>query len=187
MDRMDYFVELYGSLPRGGPGDNALTRKAFEMMDGLPGEPRILDIGCGPGMQTIELLRISGGTVVALDLLPEMITRVRKAAEDVGLADRLETVQADMNEMAFEPSSFDVIWSEGAIYFLGFEKGLAKVKGFVKSGGYVGVSEAVWLKADPPRSASSHRSRPDTLNWRIGLRSSESARRFFRFTQLRAN
>ena len=79
-----------------------------------------------------------------------MITRVRKAAEDVGLADRLETVQADMNEMTFEPSSFDVIWSEGAIYFLGFEKGLAKVKGFVKSGGYVGVSEPVWLKANPP-------------------------------------
>ncbi len=153
MDRMDYFVELYGSLPRGGPGDNALTRKAFEMMDGLPGEPRILDVGCGPGMQTIELLRVSGGTVVALDLLPQMITRVRKAAEDVGLADRLETVQADMNEMTFEPSSFDVIWSEGAIYFLGFEKGLAKVKELVKSGGYVGVSEAVWLKPDPPREA----------------------------------
>ena len=117
MDRMDYFVELYGSLPRGGPGDNASTRKAFEMLDGLPAEPRILDVGCGPGMQTIELLRVSGGTVVALDLLPQMITRVRKAAEDVGLADRLETVQADMNEMTFEPSSFDVIWSEGFFVF----------------------------------------------------------------------
>ncbi len=150
MDRMDYFVELYGSLPRGGPGDNASTRKAFEMMNGLPGEPRILDVGCGPGMQTIELLRLSGGTVVALDLLPQMIRRVRKAAEDVGLADRLKTVQLDMNEMAFEPSSFDVVWSEGAIYFLGFERGLAKVKGLVKSGGYVGVSEPVWLKANPP-------------------------------------
>ena len=96
-----------------------------------------------------QLLR----SVVALDLLPRMITRVKKAAENVGVAGRLETVQADMNEMAFEPSSFDVIWSEGAIYFLGFEKGLAKVKELVKSGGYVGVSEAVWLKPDPPREA----------------------------------
>jgi SAM-dependent methyltransferase len=88
--------------------------------------------------------------VLALDLLQLMITRVRKAAEDAGLANRLETVQVDMNEMAFEPSSFDLIWSEGAIYFLGFERGLAKVKEFVKSGGYVGLSEAVWLKAHPP-------------------------------------
>jgi ubiquinone/menaquinone biosynthesis C-methylase UbiE len=153
MNRMDYFIELYGSLPRGGPGDNASTRKAFEMMEGLPPEPKILDVGCGPGMQTVELLRLSGGTVVALDLLPQMIARVRKAAEDAGFSDRLETVQADMNEMAFEPCSFDVIWSEGAIYFIGFEKGLAKLQNFVKPGGCVAISEAVWLKPDPPREA----------------------------------
>jgi SAM-dependent methyltransferase len=150
MDRMDYFVELFGTLPRAGPGDNASTRRVFETMEHLPCEPRILDIGCGPGVQTVELLRLSGGSVVALDLLPHMILRARKAAEDAGFADRLETVQADMNDMAFEPSSFDVIWSEGAIYFIGFEMGLAKVKEFVKPGGYVAVSEAVWLGPNPP-------------------------------------
>jgi len=150
---MDYLLEVYGSLPRAGPGDNASTRKALEMMEHLPPEPRILDLGCGPGMQTVELLRLSGGTVVALDLFERMISRVRKAAECAGLADRLDTIQADMNEMAFEPSSFDVIWSEGAIYFIGFEKGLARVKELVKPGGYVAVSEAVWLEPDPPQEA----------------------------------
>ena len=101
----------------------------------------------------MELLRLSGGTVVAIDLLPQMIAQVTKAARCAGFADRLETVQADMNDMEFEPASFDAIWSEGAIYFLGFEKGLAKVKRFVKPGGYVALSEAVWLKPDPPREA----------------------------------
>ena len=153
MDRMDYFMELYGTLPRAGPGDNALTRKAYEMMENLPPRPRILDIGCGPGMQTVELLKLSGGTVVALDLLPQMIERVRKAAKCAGFEDRLETVQIDMNDMAFDPSTFDVIWSEGAIYLIGFEKGLAKVKDFVKPGGYVAVSEAVWLESNPPQEA----------------------------------
>ena len=153
MDRMDYFMELYGTLPRAGPGDNALTRKAFEMMENLPPRPRILDIGCGPGMQTVELLRLSGGTVVALDLLPQMIERVRKAAKYAGVDDRLKTMQIDMNDMEFEPATFDVIWSEGAIYYIGFEKGLAKVKDFVKPGGYVAVSEAVWLESNPPREA----------------------------------
>ena len=151
MERMDYFIELFGTLPRAGPGDNASTRKAFEMMDDLPAEPRILDIGCGPGVQTVELLRLSGGTVVALDLLPQMISRATSAAADAGLADRIEMVQADMNDMEFKPSSFDVIWSEGAIYLMGFELGLAKVKEFVKPGGYVAVSDAVWLEPDPPR------------------------------------
>ena len=151
MERMDYFIELFGTLPRAGPGDNASTRKAFEMMEYLPSEPKILDIGCGPGVQTVELLRLSGGTVVALDLLPHMISRAEDAVADAGFADRLETVQADMNEMQFEPSSFDVVWSEGAIYLIGFESGLAKVKQFVKPGGYVAVSDAVWLEANPPR------------------------------------
>lgn len=153
MERMDYFLELYGSLPRAGPGNNASTRKAFELIECLPSQPRILDIGCGPGMQTIEVLELSGGNVVALDIFPQMIARLKETAATKGLSDRLQVLEADMNEMSFEASSFDLIWSEGAIYFLGFEKGLAKVKEFVKPEGYVVVSEAVWLKTNPPQGA----------------------------------
>ncbi len=147
---MDYFLQIYGTLPRAGPGSNELTRRAFGMMSHVPESPRILDIGCGPGMQSIELLMATTGTVVALDLLPEMIDRVKARAERAGLSDRLETFEMDMKEMAFPESSFDVVWSEGSIYFLGFEAGLKKVKEFVKPGGYIAVSEAVWLKPDPP-------------------------------------
>jgi SAM-dependent methyltransferase len=150
MERMEYFLQIYGTLPRAGPGSDALTRRALELMTELPESPRILDIGCGPGMQTIELLRATSGTVVALDLMPEMIARVRTSAESAGLSARLETLQQDMNEMSFRASSFDVVWSEGAIYILGFEAGLRMVRPFVKPGGYVAVSEAVWLKSDPP-------------------------------------
>jgi SAM-dependent methyltransferase len=153
MERMDYFIDLYGSLPRAGPGDNASTRRALAAMQHLPPAPRILDIGCGPGMQTVELLRQTGGTVVALDLLPKMIARVRQAAQSAGVINRLETLQIDMHQMEFAPNSFDAVWSEGAIYFLGFRNGLAKVKPFVKPGGYVAVSEAVWLQPDPPLEA----------------------------------
>jgi len=147
---MDYFLQVYGTLPRAGPGSNELTRSALEMMRHIPESPRILDLGCGPGMQTVELLRITNGTVVALDLLPDMIARVKARAEKAGVSDRLVTLEQNMTEMAFPESSFDVIWSEGAIYNLGFETGLKKVKKFVKPGGYVAVSDAVWLKPDPP-------------------------------------
>jgi ubiquinone/menaquinone biosynthesis C-methylase UbiE len=147
---MDYFLQIYGTLPRAGPGSNELTRRALEMMPHVPESPRILDVGCGPGMQTVELLRITTGTVVALDLIPEMITRVTARAESAGVSDRLVASEQDMKEMAFPESSFDVIWSEGAIYNLGFEAGLKKVKEFVKPGGYVAVSDAVWLKPNPP-------------------------------------
>jgi len=150
MNRMDYFIELYGALPRAGHGDNAFTRKAFKLMKDLPPEPLILDVGCGPGMQTCELLRLSRGSVVAFDLLPQMIERVKECALSTQYANRLQIVQADMNHLPFKPSRFDVIWSEGAIYFLGFEAGLAQMKEFVKPGGYLAVSEAVWLESDAP-------------------------------------
>lgn len=150
---MEPFLQIYGTLPRAGPGSNELTRKAFEQISDLPDSPQNLDLGCGPGMQTVELLKLSNGSVIALDFLPEMIARVQGDAELAGVADRLVTMQQDMNEMEFPPSSFDVIWSEGAIYNLGFESGLRKVKEFVKPGGYVAVSEVVWLKPDPPDKA----------------------------------
>ena len=150
MDKMDYFMELYGSLPRAGPGDNASTRKAYGMIQDIPPEPRILDIGCGPGVQTLELARLSGGVVVALDLMPQMINRVKEAAAEHGMADKIETIQIDMNKMDFANESFDLIWSEGAIYLMGFKNGLEKVKRFLKPGGCVAVTEAVWLKPDPP-------------------------------------
>lgn len=147
---MDYFLQIYGSLPRAGPGSNELTRKAFEMIPRLPDSARILDVGCGPGMQTVELLKMSAGRVVALDVHPEMIKRLHAAARSAGVSARLEAIVQDMEKMTFPLSSFDVIWSEGAIYILGFEKGLRKFRELVKPGGYVGVSEAVWLKPRPP-------------------------------------
>jgi SAM-dependent methyltransferase len=150
---MDKFLEIYGSLPRAGPGSNELTRKAFRIMRGIPNLPKILDVGCGPGIQTVELLKLSGGTVVALDLLPQMIARVHAEAETAGVSDRLVTLEQDMRDMVFPYSSFDIIWSEGSIYLLGFEAGLKKFRTFVKPGGYVAVSEVVWLKPNPPSEA----------------------------------
>ncbi len=150
---MDYFLQIYGSLPRAGPGSDELTRKAFRMIPALPESPRILDVGCGPGAQTVELLRNCAGTVVALDILPQMIGRTNAAAQRVGVSDRLETVVQDMSEMTFPATSFDVVWSEGAIYNLGFEAGLHEFRKFVKPGGCVAVSEAVWLKPHPPSEA----------------------------------
>jgi SAM-dependent methyltransferase len=150
MEGMEYFLEIYGGVPRAGPGSSESTRRAYELMSGVPKSPRILDVGCGPGVQTVDLLKISGGKVLALDFLPLMIERTKFNVAHAGFSERLEVLEQDMKQMDFPPASFDVIWSEGAIYNLGFENGLKKVKNFVRPGGYVAVSEVVWLKPHPP-------------------------------------
>lgn len=150
MDPMEYFLEIYGRVQRAGPGSYASTKQAFGMLADLPAEPYILDLGCGPGVQTVDLLTLSKGRVLALDFLPLMLDRTLENAHAAGVADRLEVLEQDMNTMTFPPATFDVVWSEGAIYNLGFENGLNKVLPFVKPGGYVAVSEPVWLKEDPP-------------------------------------
>lgn len=150
MEGMAYFLDIFGRLPRAGPGSHEATRRAYELMSGMPRSPRILDLGCGPGVQTVDLLKISGGEVLALDFLPLMIERVKTNAEQAGVSERLKVLERDMRQMDFPPASFDVIWSEGAIYNLGFENGLKKIKSFVRPGGHVAVSESVWLKPAPP-------------------------------------
>lgn len=147
---MDYFLEIFGTLRRAGPGSSECTQRAYAMMTELPTAPHILDIGCGPGVQTVDLLRLSGGTVVALDFLPEMIERTKTLAIEAGVDSRLTVLEKDMNLIDFQSGTFDVVWSEAAIYNMGFENGLRKIFNIVRPGGYVAVSEVVWLKNNPP-------------------------------------
>jgi cyclopropane fatty-acyl-phospholipid synthase-like methyltransferase len=148
-DRMAIFYEVYGTLPRAGPGDDASTGKAYRMMTELPENPRILDIGCGPGKQTMELARLSRGKIVALDNHQPFLDKVRQDAQAFGLAQHIETLNQDMNAMKFAPESFDVIWAEGALNLMGFENGLKAGRPLLKRGGYVGVTELVWLENHP--------------------------------------
>src|SRR6056297_2658607 len=136
---MDYFMELFRHLPRAGPGGREYTRKAFNMIKALPSKPKILDIGCGPGVQTLDLASFTAGKITAIDLFPQMVDRLKLKLIESGLEDRVEVLQMDMKKMDFPPEEFDLIWSEGAIYNIGFRKGLKKIRPFVKDGGFVAV------------------------------------------------
>ena len=82
MEDMQYFYELFCGLPRGGPGDNKSTRKAFGYLKNLPTEPLILDIGCGHGIQTLELAKISKGKIIAIDNYQPFLDILKKKAKE---------------------------------------------------------------------------------------------------------
>jgi len=147
---VNIFFEIHSSLPREGPGDNASTRKAYLMLPDLPEKPRILDVGCGPGMQTIELARLSNGRIDALDNHQPFLDHLKKKAEEEDVSDRINIINGDMFALNYEDKSFDLIWSEGAIYIIGFEKGIREWRKLLTDKGYVVVSELSWLRPDPP-------------------------------------
>lgn len=151
----DIFFEIHHGLPREGPGRNEYTRKAFEMLPKLK-RPRILDIGCGPGGPTMELARISGGFVIGMDNHQSYLDVFEKKIRKAGLSERVKAVNGSMFTMDFPEESFDIIWSEGSIYIIGFEKGLKDWLRFIKPLGFLVVHEMTWLKPDPPEEIADY-------------------------------
>ncbi len=144
------FFELHTGLPREGPGDDSITQRAVELLPELPPNPVVVDVGCGPGGQTLVLARALGVKLTAIDIYPPFVEVLKRRAEDVGLAHLIEAKQGDMSALPFDRGTVNLVWCEGAIYFLGFRDGLILWRPLLAEGGIVAVSEAVWTVDDPP-------------------------------------
>lgn len=55
-----------------------------------------------------------------------------------------------MANPGLSPASFDLVWSEGALYNIGIEKALRVCHGLLRPGGYLAFTDAVWRKENPP-------------------------------------
>jgi len=144
------FLEIHSGNPREGPGDSHSTQKAFSRLASLPKRPCILDIGCGPGQQTCDLVQISQGDIIALDYYPNYLRSLKRKIKGLPFESRIFTVQGDMGSPCFNKDFFDLIWAEGSIYIIGFELGLRLWRPYLKPGGYMAVTEITWLQDDPP-------------------------------------
>lgn len=158
MDQL--FFELHEGLPQQGPGSPDSTRLALSLLQrhrsGLATEPlAVLDIGCGPGRQTLDLLRaLPAARVTATDTWDLALDQLKAgAAAESGLEERLQVRNADMKALPFADGAFDLIWSEGAIYIMGFAEGLAAWRRLLRPGGMIAVTEISWTVPDPPGEA----------------------------------
>lgn len=118
------FFEIHSGLPREGPGGNESKEKAYFMLRNLPDQPRVLDIGCGPGMQTIVLANLSPGRIIAVDNHQPFLDYSTQKAEAEGVSDSIEAVYGDICALNYSTNSFDVVWAEGSIFVIVFERGL---------------------------------------------------------------
>ncbi|GAB4141644.1 MAG: class I SAM-dependent methyltransferase [Sphingomonadales bacterium] len=157
MGDLELLIDLHRDSDRQGPGDDEATRLAIAL-SGLRGAPalKIADIGCGTGAAALVLAQELDAHVIAVDFVPSFLRQLEARAGRAGLGDRIETLAAAMEALAFEDNVFDAIWSEGAIYNMGFEAGIKAWRRFLKPGGILAVSELTWLTQQRPPELALH-------------------------------
>jgi SAM-dependent methyltransferase len=145
------FFEVFETLPRQGPGNRACAERALGLCHDLPSSPAVLDLGCGVGGQTLPLVELlPGARITAIDSHAPSIERLQATVAARGLGDRVWPVVGDMAQPGLPPESFDLIWSEGALYNIGIENALRVCHGLLRPGGTLAFTDAVWRKENPP-------------------------------------
>ncbi len=141
------FFTVHSGLTREGPGDRESLDWALAQA-GVARDARILDAGCGPGADIAGLLaQAPAGQVVAMEMHAPYAARVRAAFAGDGRVTVLE------GDMARPPGRFDLIWSAGAVYFLGVTAALDAWREHLAPGGAVAFSQIGWCVADPAPAA----------------------------------
>ena len=147
---MNIIYEYFSNVERQGPGSPEITLKALSFIDNLTNKSKITDIGCGTGGQTMTLAQNTPSEIIGVELWSDFINQFNKNAQNKNLQDRVKGIVGNMENLPFQEEEFDLIWSEGAIYNIGFERGLSEWRKFLKKGGYIAVSEASWFTEERP-------------------------------------
>ncbi|MFC2993379.1 class I SAM-dependent methyltransferase [Halomonas tibetensis] len=151
MNELELLADLHRDTERQGPGGQDETRLALEL-SGLRDRQdlSIADLGCGTGAATLVLAEALDARIVAVDFLAPFLNTLKVRAIKAGVAERITPRHATMEALDFPAASLDAIWSEGAIYNIGFSRGVREWRRFLKPGGILAVSELTWLTERRP-------------------------------------
>ncbi|WP_422083809.1 class I SAM-dependent methyltransferase [Ulvibacterium sp.] len=149
---LDLEIDLHKNSERQGPGSPEDTLRALELIGIAKNKGlKLADIGCGSGGQTITLAQHIDGRITAVDFAAVFLDELNEKSKAFGIHDQISTLERPMEDLPFKEKSFDIIWSEGAIYNMGFETGIKKWREYLKPGGYLSVSEITWITHTRPK------------------------------------
>ena len=146
---MGDFFTVFENMHRQGPGSTETTVRALTKIPGYQNVARILDIGCGTGTSSLVLAGHTDARISAIDNHQPFLDRLSRQAAENGFGDRIEARNTSMFALDFAPGTFDLIWSEGSAYFMGFERALREWHSLLSPGGHLFLSDAVWLTTTP--------------------------------------
>lgn len=172
--QLELLVDLHNGTERQGPGGTEETRRAIALSGLAPcSELQIADVGSGSGATSIVLAESIQAHVTAVDIVPEFLQKLASRATSLGLSGQIQTVESDMANLPFQTGQLDAIWSEGAIYNIGFENGIKEWRRFLKPNGILAVSELTWLTDKRPQELDEYwkqeYSEVDTASNKIAL------------------
>ena len=147
---IDLICETHVGLERQGPGSPEMIIKALSFLDNLDEISRVIDMGCGTGGQTMVLAQYITGNITGVDIMPDFIDVFNDNAKKLNLRERVNGIVGSIEDLPFQKEEFDLIWSEGVIDSIGFEKGLNYWNSFLKSNGYIAVTCPSWFTEERP-------------------------------------
>jgi ubiquinone/menaquinone biosynthesis C-methylase UbiE len=118
------------------------TRQAYSRLPHIP-SPSILDIGCGSGIPTVQLAIISKGKVIAVDIDRKALQKLKEKIKILHLSGHITPVRRSLHKLRFKNNTFDIIWAEGSVTDIGFEKALKKWRRFIKTGGFLVIHDEI--------------------------------------------
>lgn len=142
--------DFFSNTDRQGPGNSEETLKALSFIEGLTEKSKIADLGCGTGGQTMVLAQNTTCEIIGIDACLDFINQFNKNTHTRNFQNRLKGIIGDMENLPFQDEELDLIWSEGAIYNIGFERGLKEWRRFLKPGGFIAVTENTWFTEKRP-------------------------------------
>ena len=146
----DLILEAHLGLERQGFGSPEMTIKALSFIEDLNAISKVADLACGTGGQTIVLAQNITGNITGVDICPEFINVFNDNAKKLNLQERVRGIVGSIENLSFQKEEFDLIWSEGAIDAIGFEKGLTHWNDLLKRNGYVAVTCPSWITKEHP-------------------------------------
>ena len=104
---------------------------------------RILDLGCGTGSGGLALIRqFAAADLIAVDMSAPLLARLNAKARDLGVVDRVRTVEADLDGVWPKIEPVDLAWASNSLHHVSDpDRVLADVFATIRPGGLLAVAE----------------------------------------------
>ncbi len=157
MDELKLLVDLHKATDRQGPGGTAEAELALHL-SGLKNKDnlKIADIGCGTGASPLFLAQQLNAHITAVDLFEPFLDILRHKSKKARLQDKIHPLCCSMDDLPFEKESLDAIWSEGAMYNMGYKNAVQYWQDFIKPKGILAVSEITWITKERPHQLETY-------------------------------